>query len=410
MTSKSREVRREVGTGRWLFYNDPPIDLPPRVLIERGEVMTFNHAPLQLGKGDVGGPFWSSQSRYESSGNFVVAQGLGRRYEGTLHLQSAPFSGSYPAKPQHFDAVVMAGSTAIARTTPTNPVAGAAVSIGEARQGFPRFVGSTLMKRTRDLRDVGDEYLNVEFGWKPLIRDLLSFSRSVKDSNKVLRQMYRDSGAGNSVRRSYKFPAETSKTEPDGPKWGYVAPFKCDGSQLDSWMLGSGPQPIGYRQWQETETRTWFSGAYSYVMPDPPRNFVGNLDKWDAEANKLFGTRLTPEVLWNLAPWSWAADWFSNTGDVLSNISAFGSDSLVLRYGYIMRKTRVMNCSMWQGYVNHPDGSARFVQAQEHTGSETRVRLRATPYGFGIDMGALTPRQIAIAGAVGLTQAPRSSL
>jgi hypothetical protein len=137
---------------------------------------------------------------------------------------------------------------------------------------------------------------------------------------------------------------------------------------------------------------------------------VDNLDKWDAEANKLFGTRLTPATVWNLAPWSWAADWFSNTGDVLNNISAFGSDSLVLKYGYIMRKTREMQQSIWQGYVNTPTGANQFVTAREAFGHETRVRLRATPYGFGIDMGSFTPRQIAISAAVGITQAPRISL
>jgi hypothetical protein len=407
---KSRSALRTIGSGRWKFYNDDPIELPARTHVERGEIHTYNHDLSLLGKGDVGGPFWSSQSRYESDGNYVRAQGLGRWYEGTIHLGQTTPMGSFPAKPLHFDSVVAAGATAISRTIPTNPIAGASVAIGEAREGFPRFVGSTLFRRTRELRNVGDEYLNVEFGWKPMIRDLLEFSRSVKDSNKVLRQMYRDSGANNSVRRRYVFPIQKSSSEPDGPKWGYVAPFKCDGSQLDSWMLGSGPIPIGYRQWSTTETRTWFSGAYSYVMPRPPTNFVDNLDKWDAEANKLFGTRLTPATVWNLAPWSWAADWFSNTGDVLHNISAFGSDSLVLKYGYIMRKTREMQQSIWQGYVNTPTGANQFVTAREAFGHETRVRLRATPYGFGIDMGSFTPRQIAISAAVGITQAPRISL
>jgi len=149
-------------------------------------------------------------------------------------------------------------------------------------------------------------------------------------------------------------------------------------------------------------------------MPPPPNGnstFGEKLDHWDAEANKLFGTRLTPEVVWNLAPWSWAADWFGNTGDVLANISALGADSLVLKYGYIMRQERVMDHTSWEGYINtQPDGhGARFIRIREAYGYETKLRLRATPYGFGIDMGGFSPRQIAISAAVGVNRMPRVS-
>lgn len=407
---KTQRVRREYGNGKWTFYDQPTVDLPPLVGYETGEVITFDHNPYTLGAGDVGGPFWSSQRTFSASGNYVVAQGLGRVYEGTLHSGSG-YGGTHKAKPANFDSEIAAGATAISRTIPTNPIAGASVAIGEAREGFPRFVGSTLLRRTSLLKDIGDEYLNVEFGWKPMIRDLLSFSKAVKDSNKVLRQMYRDSGASKSVRRRYTFPVVSSGSEPESaPFDSWYAPHKCDGSQFDSWMLGSGPQPIGYKAWNSTTTKTWFSGAYSYVMPDPPKNFLGQLDKWDAEANKLFGTRLTPSTVWNLAPWSWAADWFSNTGDVMTNMSAFSHDGLVLKYGYIMRQETQMYNVIWQGYINHPSGQARFVKATESNGTITKLRLRATPFGFGIDTGGLTPRQIAISAAVGVTQMPRNSL
>jgi hypothetical protein len=409
---KTREVRREVGHGRWTFYNDPPISLPPRILLEKGEVSTFNHDLSRLGKGDEGGPFWSSQSRYESEGTFHRVQGLGRVYEGDIHVsQVPPVDVAYPKMPVIFDDLVSLGATAISRTVPTNPVAGAGVAIGEAREGFPRLIGHSLFKsRLKDIRKAGDEYLNVEFGWKPLISDLMKFTKSMKQSNKLLRQMYRDSGTGNSVRRRYQFPDQEFKSPTGAPQWGFVAPFKCDGSQLDSWMLGNGPEPTGYIPWTTEKTETWFSGAYSYVMPPPPSNFWEKMSNWEREANKLYGTRITPDVLWNIAPWSWAADWFANTGDIVSNISAFGSDSLALKYGYIMRKTRSMNQYVWQGYINTPSGPNRFIQIREAFGSETRVRLRATPYGFGTTIESLTPRQIAISASLGIGRAPRARL
>lgn len=176
-------------------------------------------------------------------------------------------------------------------------------------------------------------------------------------------------------------------------------------------MIGGGPLGTGYRTFTESYTKTWFSGAYSYVMPDPPSsNFLDKLDTWDAEANKLFGTRLTPDTVWNLAPWSWAADWFANTGDMMTNMSAFSHDGLVLRYGYIMQEHNEKTTTSWQGYINQPSGSPRFTQTSESFGSVSKTRLGALPYGFGTTMGDYSPRQVAIAAALGISRAPRPSL
>jgi hypothetical protein len=174
-------------------------------------------------------------------------------------------------------------------------------------------------------------------------------------------------------------------------------------------MMAGGPEPSGYEVYSVEETKTWFSGAYSYVMPPPPQNFLERLDRWDAEANKLYGTRLTPDTVWNLAPWSWAADWFSNAGDFLANASAFSNDSLVLKYGYVMRQTESRQEANWQGYINTPSG-VQLVSANEVKGCRTKLRIRATPFGFGIDLDSLSPKQIAITAALGISRGPRPSL
>lgn len=413
---KTQKNLAAYGHGTLTYGGGTKVVQVPNELGISGECYTFDHSPLQLGKGDVGGPFYSGQSWYRADNNEVVAVGLGRWYEGTLHAAWWPQGSHYdwqkPQKPGEFDSLVAAGATAISRTIPTNPISGAAIAVGEAREGFPRFVGSTLLRRTRDLRSVGDEYLNVEFGWKPMINDLLKFSRAVKTSNKTLRQLYRDSGVNNSVRRRYQFPVETSVSSDSGltPYNSWVPPRMCNSEPIDAWMQGTGPNPTGYFLRETTTTKTWFSGAYSYVMPPPPSTMMEKLDTWDAEANKLFGTRLTPAVVWELAPWSWAADWFSNVGDVMTNISAFGSDSLVLKYGYVMRETSYINQQSWQGYLSQHTGPPRFVKVSENFGKTSKVRIRATPFGFGIELGSLSPRQIAIGAAVGLTRSPRLSL
>jgi hypothetical protein len=141
-------------------------------------------------------------------------------------------------------------------------------------------------------------------------------------------------------------------------------------------------------------SQRWFSGAFKYYIPSGD----GTLDKfarWRSDAQKLLGYRVTPETLWNLAPWSWAADWFGNTGAVMTNISNLGSDGLVLEYGYVMHKT------LASFVVTNvlPDGS--IVSRQRET--KTLNRLPATPYGFGIDVKKLSARQTAVIVALGLS-------
>lgn len=121
-----------------------------------------------------------------------------------------------------------------------------------------------------------------------------------------------------------------------------------------------------------------------------------------AEANKLLGTRLTPEVLWNLAPWSWAADWITNTGDVLHNISMFAQDGLVLRYGYVMEETIIERT--WTlhgvGFKSSP-GPYNFSSTLREI---HKVRRKATPFGFGVSEEAFTPRQYSILAALGMSR------
>lgn len=403
------------GEGKMTVFGSPNTVIPFNSLPRRvkDEMISFNHPGRDIGMGDsdVGGPWWSSTAWFAPDPQSVKALGLGRMYEGTISLSTSTSDLVCKPKPADFLDLIGLGSTAIRRTTPTNPIGGAAQFLGELREGVPRTVGSTILKeRCRSLRNAGSEYLNVEFGWKPMVADVRKFARAVKDSRRVLRQLERNSGT--KTRRRYSFPESKIVGPVDGPKWGWVAPFRCDGGQLDSWMIGSGPLPVGYSFWSEETTKTWFSGAFRYTLPSETSNpnFLDRMDRWEQEANKLLGTRLTPGVMWELAPWSWAVDWFSNVGDVANNLSAFAADGLALLYGFIMRETSQINRIRWTGYINTPSSYNVYHTIEESFGFTQKVRLRATPYGFGLELDGLTPRQWAISSALGATRTPRIKL
>jgi len=83
------------------------------------------------------------------------------------------------------------------------------------------------------------------------------------------------------------------------------------------------------------ETKKWFEGCFTYGLPSSSDNWRKALG-FGSDADQLFGIALSPSILWELTPWSWAVDWFSNAGQVINNVTNFGLAGLVLRYGYIM--------------------------------------------------------------------------
>jgi hypothetical protein len=252
--------------------------------------------------------------------------------------------------------------------------------------------------------DAGDEYLNWEFGWKPVLADLRAFARSIKDSHKLLDQIHRDSGQN--VRRRYEFPVTSnSSVLQDVPGTSLTPSFDEGLGNCDVWMMGSGPSH--FKLTTEYTKKRVFSGCYTYYVP-PAEDFVGKARQYETYANMLLGTRVTPEVVWNLAPWSWAADWFTNAGDVISNYSQFGSDGLTMRYGYITEKitcsaTATLSCS-----VNLRGAPNTAIALSETLGSTTTQRRYASPYGFGLTFDGFTPRQQAITVALGLTRGQRN--
>lgn len=300
--------------------------------------------------------------------------------------------------PAWFDSnIIPWGTKAIAECKPTNSVADATVFLGEIlREGLPKLAGSALWKdRTnRARRAPGKEYLNVEFGWKPLLRDVQSLLHGIYRADLLLRQYERD--AGRVVRRRYEFPLISSSSSV--VHTSNVSPWVgvSGGAMFNTSTINQGR----VIRMSTQDTRRWFSGAFTYYLPSG-YNTRNEMHRRALMIKKILGLELTPEALWNLAPWTWAADWFFNAGSVLSNLTDWQSDGLVLKYGYIMEHTRATNEYVFTGPTGF-NGSAQ--PSILRLVSETKQRKKATPFGFGLTWNGFTPRQLAIAAALGITR------
>lgn len=355
--------------------------------------------------GDVGGPFHMHRKQSSFSGGSVsikgstVSDGVGylAEYVGPF-LACDPEAEyfSWPKVDASSDSTLFAlGTKAIAIVKPTNSVADAATALIELyREGLPKMVGATLWKsktETARRKAAGSEYLNVEFGWKPLIGDIQDVYKAIKKSDAVMKQYQRD--AGKVVRRKFEFPSE-KWTDRKVLSSSHLPHITMSSSIL---MKDQGGSLRGRLiQTDIFEKRTWFSGAFTYHLPDDWYK-QGSSSKMDV----LLGTKITPEVVWNVTPWSWFADWFANTGDVISNLTDMASDGLVLRYGYIMQHVKHERVYSFEG--DHPY-STDAVPSPITLVDETKVRLAASPYGFGITWEGFSARQAAILAALGLTK------
>jgi hypothetical protein len=355
---------------------------PQKVIFNNTSQMVSNgHYGWQTDTGfDNGGPFYlkkdlqsHSLGRYTSStfeGDFACGNPIG--FTNPFNSYTVPSNSTLDAK----------GTTAIARTEPTNAVADVAAFIGELRSdGIPRLRPEILQAQTKRARAAGSDYLNVEFGWLPLVSDLKKFAYAVTNSHEIL-ENYHKHGRGQKIRRRYAFPtlSETWSAE------------RTDFLPIpNSSALGFGRGTIAIRRQQDM----WFAGAFRYHVP------VGDstLEKFRSfrsDAQKLLGVDITPEVVWEVSPWSWLVDWQTNTGDVLHNISSMGRDGLVLQYGYMMCHT------LFEGTRSARFGAAGYASAT--VTSDTKIRRPATPYGFGVDPLGLTAKQSAILAALGLSR------
>lgn len=376
--------KRNFGTGPWQSYQFG------NSVVE--EIISQCHTgiwppPLNADT-DVGGPMQLHRTEDKHIEISPINAGLTRGVTGISSVIGYTL-GSSPAVVGSGAVMNAFGTSAIARVLPTNPNASLATAIGELRQeGLPRLPGSSLKDSTSNARKAGGEYLNIEFGWLPLVADLQAFAASVRNSRQLIDQYVRDSDR--KIRRRYTPEAQTSTSVHTG-----TAQF-----------FGQNISGANATVTRTESTKLWFSGAFKYHVPVGD-DFYSRLLRYEALANHLFGTRITPELVWNLAPWSWAVDWFTNVGDVVHNISLLGVDGLVMQYGYAMRHMRVAE-HVSGGYSFSDSLGEHAGHAQRLVASEWKQRVRANPYGFGIDDTSLSERQLAVLAALGLTKGKRT--
>lgn len=382
-------------SGFYLDYHDP--HFVTNVLTE--DLHSQGNSGWQNLRGsrvDVGGPFFVYRNKVLNPSIHIT-----KTMEDPLTLNTTLLKGDFtvidptemgnfppPASGSEMD-MNRDGATAIARAAPGTSPMNLATALGELKKdGLPSSVGATLKDRSSIAKKAGGEYLNAQFGWAPLVRDVKSLAKTVISADDILNQLERD--AGQTVRRRLTLTEHTDNSEPEYMGYGYGNVGGLSSSGFQRWWR---PGSI-YRQ-TRTYRKVWFSGSFTYYLP-PEYYSRDKIRQAAAQAQLLYGVKLTPEVLWNLAPWSWAADWFSNAGDVVTNTQRFLTEGLVMHHGYLMEHT-VRDYIYWNTSSDAPNLTTSLR-------TETKSRVKANPFGFGTDFSSLSAFQTSILVALGMSR------
>ena len=370
----------------------------PQTIVRKGRQKTVSEGHYKSnGRYNSGGPFFTTRISSNKATRDVylkstIAAGP-LRYRGpvTIPISNIGYSG-FASLPSSEDSYLdPIGAEAISIIDPTNSNAQTGVALGEfvvdRKLSLPGI--QSWKKRTEVVRAAGSEYLSAQFGWLPLISDMKNTAQSVKDGNKIM-ENYR-SASGTLVHREFAFDdivSESSEVFSTGSR--------CTYGSVNVTSFNGTPADITKKR--KTVIKRWFSGSFTY---DAAHDSVQRCIEFSPEADKLFGLTLTPDVIWELTPWSWAIDWFSNVGNVISNATSLGLAGLVMKYGYIMEETSIVDTySMPSTGLKGVDGPPPDVVVK----STTKRRREANPFGFGVSWDGLSPTQLAITAALGITR------
>jgi len=354
-----------------------------------------------------GGGFLLQWSEDYLEPTYVATQGfLQRRYDGLMIPRTTlPYLIGHaksrlvpPLSAAQLDAL---GSDAWARFKPGNPSVQSGQFIYELGR-LPSIdiliaAGREILGMKQNLRrlvNLGSRYLDYEFGWKPFVSDIRSLYEITKTLDERLAKLRRDNGKP--VRRRGTLYSKEVILR-DFEQGGVSPPMLFPGLTGEHYGSLTG----AYKIYETMKTTVTFSARFRYSIPD-----IGSLE-WEQRAIKaLYGANLTPSLLWEIMPWSWLIDWFSNVGSVLSNLSENAAENLVADYAYVMVQQDYLHRRTEKQYIKkRPNDPAGFlVEASYVHRAKTLQRQAASPFDFGLTPADLSVRQMLILAALGISR------
>jgi hypothetical protein len=409
------ENLREISLfGNFYNWNDP-------ANLKTGESNQVSY--LRKGQQVSNGNPCDPDGKYRRGGSWVMAKneatwrgeqatvfrvGERKAYEGAFRLSANSLVPDTTYVPKSYEQAMTEafgyGAEANSRLKPDKPDFSPVVSLLELKDAAPYLKGrlsavkEAVRKQTKrqHMSKAGQYYLALQFGYLPLMKDIISFGEAFRNRHRRFQQLLRDEGRH--VRRrallhvaSQSDEVHTQYTSANLPG---CTPF------LVTPCYGGGDSFQDEKIWKYT--KVWCVGRSYYFLPAGPRDM-----KWTKMMQRrILGGYITPSDLYNLIPFSWMADYFSGLGNFFEAASSQIAERVVFEYAYVMRQVEVGSAKKGTQYVRIAKLNSipgRAVSSTCETRHVVKTRVRATPLGFGLSKEDLSPFQTSILGALGLS-------
>lgn len=301
-------------------------------------------------------------------------------------------------------------SGVIASANPWAPKASLAQTILELMTGDVPSVLKNLRKHLAGMQSLkktaGSDWLNVQFGWVPLVNDIKATVEVLLKLHMLLlgSDNYRRTRGGDlgEWARNVDTPYDRSLYLSGPLSSSFASPYWKDYQNTGTPLSYPGYIPEG--RWNRSVRITAdfrFSAKYhrGAVPNSKERGYI-------ERATELLGLEITPAVLWEITPWTWLLDWASNLGSLASNLSLLDWSNVLLDYAYLTFVVKTEGSISWQGSKSNDAGRFNLNHSFISQGYsiEEKVREQASPYGFSVGWDGLSPSQLAILTALGMSR------
>lgn len=244
------------------------------------------------------------------------------------------------------------------------------------------------------VRSIGKDYLEVQFGVAPIIRQIF-------DIVKVLCSIT-DSLYGYSFRR-----------KSGSPLWDYDLDFSSETRNslpISTGLFQNSPKGAYWTNGtygtgnysRRTHARLDFRISLRATLAGRPTDALGSYYKDAPDIVRKLGLWY-PSLGWDLLPYSWLVDWVLNIGAAIERSAFFGNQGVYpIDYAYVTYKSLAkVNVSK---STLRDDGYTRMESSGGYVITEALYRTRINPFGLPTGLNSLSSFQYSILAALGLAK------
>lgn len=246
-------------------------------------------------------------------------------------------------------------------------------------------------------KKLSDHFLNYNFGWIPFVSDLTKFCDNITKVDSRIQKIMSDNG--NWTKRKV-FLVNNTATVELGTDTGILTP--PGGTMYINGLFDADPT---YSCTEEKTSIAMGVGRFRYYIPyfDSSSILSGGSMGPLRRQIALHGARATPVNIYKAIPWTWLIDWVSSVGQTFQAVQDASLDGMAAKYLYLTHHQTKLQRFKQVLPLGAANGGKRVLTFTRLIDIKQRKEADA-PFGFGLTWDKLSPKQLAILAALGISK------